>query len=166
MKEEPSMPQGVSVLKKSLSLLAGAAVLAVAAVPAAGQSSGKVAPKSVTLTVTPKVDHGSPWTFKSKGKIKLPKGTCPPGTTDTTYCTPDVDKKKACKGKVRVRFKKGTTILKSTTVNVSKKCTYSAKTKFTSSSLAGSKLKVQARFLGNSVLTPKNSPTRTVTAAP
>jgi hypothetical protein len=166
MKEGLFPRQGVSVLKKSLSLLAGAAALAVAAVPAVGQSSGSLAPKKVSLTVTPKVDHGSPWTFKAKGKVTLPKGTCPPGTTDTTYCTPTPTKAKACKGSVRIRYKLGKQIIKSVTVDLSKKCTYSAKTSFESPSLSGKKLTVQARFLGNDVLKAKNSPKRKVTLAP
>jgi hypothetical protein len=153
-------------LKKSLSLLAGAAALAVAAAPAVGQSSGSLAPKKVSLSVTPKVDHGPPWTFKAKGKVTLPKGTCPPGTTDTTYCTPTPTKSQACKGKVRIRYKRGKTILKSKTVKLSKKCTYSGSTSFKSASLSGHKLTVQARFLGNSVLTAKSSAKRTVTTAP
>jgi hypothetical protein len=153
-------------LKKSLSLLAGAAALAVAAVPAVGQSSGTLAPKKVSLTVTPKVDHGSPWTFKAKGKVTLPKGTCPPGTVDTTYCTPTPTKSQACKGKVRIRYKLGAQIIKSKTVKLSKKCAYSGTTSFNSASLSGKKLTVQAKFLGNSVLTAKSSAKRTVTLAP
>jgi hypothetical protein len=158
------MRQGVSALKKSLCVLAGAAVLAVAAVPAVGQSSGKVTP-TVTRKTKPNVGHHYPWKFTTKGEVKPPKGDCPPGTTDTTYCTPDVDKDKACKGKVRVRFTLGTKVVSSKTVKLGKKCKYSAKQTIRGKSLAGKRLRVRARFLGNAVLNPANSKSRRVLLA-
>jgi hypothetical protein len=149
-------------LKKSLSLLAGVAVLAVAAVPAVGQSSGKVPPKQVTRKTTPLVGNQFPWKYTTKGKVVLPKGDCPAGTADTTYCTPDVDKTKGCKGKVRVRFLLGTTLVSSKSTNVKKDCSYSSSETFNDKTLAGKRLRVRARFLGNEVLNAKDSSTRRV----
>jgi hypothetical protein len=152
-------------LKKSLSLLAGVAVLAVAAVPAVGQSSGKVAPKQVTRKTTPLVGHKFPWTYTTKGKVVLPKGDCPAGTVDTTYCTPDVDKTKGCKGKVRVKYLLGTKVVSSKSTNVKKDCSYSSKVTFKDRTLAGKRLRVRASFMGNTVLKAKDSGARRVLLA-
>lgn len=147
-------------MKKSLSLLAGAAVLAVAAVPAVGQSAGKLAPKQVTRKTTPSVGHTYPWKFTTKGKIVLPKGTCPAGTTDTTYCTPTPTKAQGCKGKVQIFYKLGTKVLSKKKTGVTKSCTYSGNVTFRNKTLAGKRLTVQSKFLGNSVLLPKSSSIR------
>ena len=147
-------------MKKSLSLLAGVAVLAVAAVPAVGQSSGTVAPKQVTRKTNPLVGHKFPWKLTTKGKVVLPKGDCPAGTTDTTYCTPDVDKDKGCKGKVRVQYQLGTKIISSKSVNVKKDCSYKSSVTFKDKTLAGKRLRVKARFMGNTVLSAKDSAAR------
>jgi hypothetical protein len=155
-------------LKKSLSLLGGVAVLAVAAVPAVGQSSGKVAPASVSATTTPGRDTTAPYTFITKGKVKKPKATCPAGTTDTTYCTPALTNAQACKGKVRVRIRRASdnAIIKSKKVAVGSKCGYKATQTLNTSDIVGSKVKlrVEVRFLGNSVLTAKSATTKTVYA--
>jgi hypothetical protein len=152
-------------LKKSLSLLGGVAVLAFVAVPAVGQSSGKVAPKQVTRKTTPLVAHKYPWTYTTKGKVVLPKGDCPAGATDTTYCTPDVDKTKGCKGKVRVQFLLGTKVISSKSKSVKKDCTYSSSVTFKDKTMAGKRLRVKARFMGNSVLNAKDSAARRVLLA-
>jgi hypothetical protein len=152
-------------LKKSLSLLGGVAVLAVAAVPAVGQSSGKVTPPQVTRKTTPLVGQNYPWKLTTKGKVVLPKGDCPAGTADTTYCTPDVDKTKGCKGKVRVKYLLGTKVVSSKSKTVKKDCSYSISATFKDKALAGKRLRVRARFLGNATLNPKDSNSRRVLLA-
>ena len=71
------MRQGVSALKKYLCLLVGVAVLAVAAVPAVGQSSDKVTPDAVTRKTKPaKASHIYPWKVTTFGAVKKPRTNC------------------------------------------------------------------------------------------
>jgi hypothetical protein len=150
---------------KSLSLLAGAAVLAVAVPVAVGQSSGKVAPKQVTRKTTPLVGHRYPWKFKTRGKITLPQGDCPAGTTDTTYCTPTVTKAQGCKGKVRVRYMLGKRVVSAKKTKLKKNCSYTVTQRIRNKKLAGTRLRVRVRFMGNAVLSAKESKIRRVKLA-
>jgi hypothetical protein len=163
MKEGPFVPTRSVVLKKSLSLLAGAAVLAAAAVPAAGQSSGKIAPAKVTRKTKPIVGHHYPWKFTTAGAVIVVKNQCPPGTTDTTYCTPRPPK--PCKGKVRVWFTIGKKVVSSKKATLKKNCKYKSAMVVRDKSLAGQRMRVHARFLGNSVLKAKSARGRRVLIA-
>src|SRR5262249_11387869 len=127
------MPQGDLPLKKSLCLLAGAAVLAVAAVPATGQSTGKVTPTSVTRKTKPtKASHSYPWKIRTFGSVKKPRTNCPNGNgvKNNPYCTAELTDAQACKGNVRITYTRGSKTLARKTVKVKPNCSYSGTTTF------------------------------------
>jgi len=106
-----------------------------------------VAPLSVSAIVSPKRDRKRPYTFTIKGVVVLPAG---------------VTKAQGCgSGTVKVTGKRG---LKNAfapkTVRLKKDCTYSATVTVTRKG----RVKLAARFSGNSALKAKSSPTRTVRA--
>jgi hypothetical protein len=157
------MRQGVSALKKFLCLLAGTAVVAVVAVPAAGQSTDKVSPLSVTRKTKPtKAAHRFPWRVVTYGKVKKPRTNCPNGNgvKNNPYCTAELPDSQACKGKVRVRFTRGAKVVKSKKVKLKSNCSYRSVVKLKDRSLAGKRLRVDARFLGNAAMTAKSSKRR------
>jgi len=156
-------------LKKFLCLLVGVALLAVVAVPAAiGQSSGtKFAPDAVTRKTTPKTAHKYPWKLTTSGKVKPPHNFCPPGQQSKPdpngnfYCE-SVSSVQACTGKVRVTYTLGKKVVARKTSKLKSDCSYKAKSTIKKKSLAGKRLRVQARFLGNSVMNPRSSNRRRI----
>jgi hypothetical protein len=155
-------------LKKFLCLLVGVAVIAAVAVPAAiGQSSGnKFTPDGVTRKTKPaKAVHRYPWKVSTFGKVKPPHNFCPPGQQNQPdpngnfYCE-NVSNAQACKGKVRVTYTLGKKVIARKTTKLKSDCSYRAKSTIKNKSIAGKRLRVQARFLGNSVMTPRSSPRR------
>ena len=162
------MPKGVSALKKFLCLLAGVAVLAVAAGPAIGQSSDKVSPSAVTRKTKPaKASHTYPWKLTTSGKVKPPPKNCPPGngSKNNPYCSAGLTTAQACKGKVRVTYTLGKTVVAKKTTKVKSNCSYKATSTIKNKSLAGDRLRVQARFLGNALMNPRSSNRRRVLLA-
>jgi hypothetical protein len=151
-------------LKKFLCLLVGLAVLAVAAVPAAiGQSSSKVTPDAVTRKTKPtKAVHTYPWKIRTFGTVKKPRTNCPngQGVKNNPYCTAELTDAQACTGKVRVTYTLGNKVVAKKTTKVKSNCSYSAKSTIKKKSLAGKRVRVQARFLGNSFMNPRSSPRR------
>jgi Ca2+-binding RTX toxin-like protein len=106
-----------------------------------------VAPRSLSLTASPARDRKRPYTFTVRGTIALPAGVskaegCLAGTVTVTGRR---DSKNAFAPK---------------TVKVTKACTYSA----TVSVARKGRVKLTARFSGNTVLKAKSSPARTVRA--
>jgi hypothetical protein len=159
------MRQGVSPLKKFLCPLAGAAVLAVAAVPAVGQSPDKVTPDAVTRKTKPaKSARTYPWKLTTSGSVKKPRTNCPPGqgVKNNPYCSQELTNAQACTGKVRVTYTLGNKVVAKKTAKVKSDCSYKAKSTIKNKSLAGKRLRVQARFLGNAFMNPRNSSRRRV----
>jgi hypothetical protein len=106
-----------------------------------------VAPRSLSLTASPARDRKRPYRFTVKGTIALPAG---------------VPKAQGCvAGTVTVTGKRGTkNAFAPKTLKIKKDCTYS-----TTVSIAGKgRVKLTARFSGNTVLKAKASSTRTVRA--
>jgi hypothetical protein len=155
-------------LKKFLCLLVGVALLAVVAVPAIGQSSTtKFSPDSVSRKTKPtKAVHKYPWKVKTSGKVKPPHQFCPPGQQDKNnpnfYCE-TVTAAQACNGgKVRVTYTLGKKTVARKTTKLKSNCSYSATSTIKNRSLAGKRVRVQARFLGNSAMNPRSSNRRRV----
>jgi hypothetical protein len=105
------------------------------------------APRSLSLTASPARDRKRPYTFTVKGTIALPAG---------------VPKAQGCvAGTVTVTGKRGTkSAFAPKTVKIRKDCTYST----TVSIASKGRVKLTARFSGNTVLKAKASSTRTVRA--
>jgi hypothetical protein len=154
-------------LKKFLCLLVGVALIAVVAVPAAiGQStSNKFSPDSVSRKTKPtKAVHKYPWKVTTFGKVKPPHQFCPPGqqgqNNPNFYCE-NVTAAQACNGgKVRVTYTLGKKTIARKTTKLKSNCSYSAKSTIKKKSLAGKRVRVQARFLGNSAMNPRSSSRR------
>ena len=70
-----------------------------------------------------------------------------------------------CSGKVAVRYQKSGTTISNRLATVRPDCSYRQRTTFrTRLSLRRGRFTVRARFQGNAVLQPRNSPTRRVRA--
>jgi hypothetical protein len=153
-------------LKKFLCLLVGLVVLAVAAVPAAiGQSSDKVTPDAVTRKTKPaKASRTYPWKLTTSGTVKKPRTNCPSGegVKNNPYCTAELTDAQACTGKVRVTYTLANKVVAKKTTKVKSNCSYSAKSTIKKKSLAGKRVRVQARFLGNSFMNPRSSGRRRI----
>ena len=136
---------GVKYIKVKLTLAAGAAVVAMA-VPATGASAQYYYPSasSTTLKVKPKRDKKKPFKFTASGKVKR-------GAVSSA----------ACKGKVTVKIKKGAKTVASGKATVKFNCTYKKTLKV---SKKAKKLKVSARFGGNSLLKASSAKSKTVRA--
>lgn len=108
--------------------------------------------KKFTLVVTPRIDKKKPIKFRAKGKLVKPSS---------------VSKSRACRGNVRVTFKKPNgKIVKKKTVKLGKNCKYATK-KITMPRKklrrgGSGKLVVKATFLGNSRVKSKVAKIRKV----
>ena len=153
-------------MKKFLCLLVGVAMLALAAGSAIGQSSSdKVTPDGVTRKTKPtKAVHKYPWKVTTFGSVKKPKPHCPPGQQNDPnsnhYCEAAIPNAQACKGKVRVTYTVGKKVIARKTTKLKSNCSYSAKSTLKNKSLAGKRVRVQARFLGNSAMNARSSSRR------
>jgi hypothetical protein len=172
---------------KRLLVLTGLLPLAaILLIPASGSAQGTLAsitranPRQVTLTVTPRRDRRSPYTFTSTGRIVPPSRyctpsenpfaagcipiLCPPGVSDIRYCLIP-GRGVICSGTVTVRYQKRSTTISSRVVSVRPDCTYRSRVTFrTGLGIRRGSLRAQARFGGNAVLLPRRSSTRTVRA--
>jgi hypothetical protein len=111
-----------------------------------GSATTTVAPKSLSAIVTPKRDRTRPYTFTIKGAVGLPAG---------------VTKAQGCaSGTVKVTGKRGLKTAFTKTAKLKKDCTYSV----TATVTRKGRVKITARFSGNSALKAKSSLTRTVRA--
>jgi Ca2+-binding RTX toxin-like protein len=111
-----------------------------------GSATTAVAPKSVSATVLPKRDRKRPYKFTIKGAVGLPAG---------------VTKAQGCaSGTVKVTGKRGLKTAFTKTAKLKKDCTYSV----TATVTRKGRVKITARFSGNSALKAKSSLTRTVRA--
>jgi hypothetical protein len=145
---------------KARCLLVSVALLA-AATSAIAQSSGKVTPAAVTITTKPaKLVGAYPWKVRTYGKVRKPRQNCPPGQgSNNPYCS-SLANGAVCRGKVRVTYKLGRKIVARRTTKLTSDCSYSARSTIRNRSLAGKRVRVQARFLGNRAMNPRSSKRR------
>jgi Big-like domain-containing protein/hemolysin type calcium-binding protein len=111
-----------------------------------GSATATVTPKSVSAIVTPKRDRKRPYKFTIKGAVGMPAG---------------VTKAQGCaSGTVKVTGKRGLKTAFTKTAKLKKDCTYAV----TATVTRKGRVKITARFSGNSALKAKSSLTRTVRA--
>jgi hypothetical protein len=111
-----------------------------------GSATAAVAPRSVSATVLPTRDRTRPYTFTIKGAVGLPAG---------------VTKAQGCaSGTVKVTGRRGLKTAFAKTAKLKQDCTYSV----TATVTRKGRVKITARFSGNSALKAKSSLTRTVRA--
>jgi hypothetical protein len=147
-------------------------------------ASTRATPESLSATTTPRRDRTRPYTFTTTGTLVPPTTFCAPGAHATSpsgpgnciqiFCPPGVlnpaycvrpPQSLICSGTVTVRFKKGDTTISSRTVLLNPDCTYRSRVSFrTRSRSRKGTFRVRARFEGNVLLNPINSPTHTVRA--
>lgn len=106
------------------------------------KARGKKRPK-LSLRVKPRHDKAAPYRYRARGKLR--RG--------------DVRKSARCRGKVRVRITRGNKLIAKKTVRVKRNCAYRARlTAGQKLSRAGSgRMRMRARFMGNSRLLKKKS---------
>ena len=129
----------------------GRNTLVLVAVDTAGQTASAVrplrvarfAPRALVGTVTPTRDRFAPFEYRTKGRIRLPRG---------------VTRLQGCgKGRVSVQVKRGSKTISSRRVALGKKCGFSSRVVFYERSRVGrGTLRFVVRFLGNSVLIPRS----------
>ena len=153
-------------LTAALSLSLAAALLAPSGASAQQPIyPAKVAPVSLSSSVTPKRDRSRPYKFVTRGTLRLPAVLpfiCPPGITVIQYCVPP-PKPLVCVGSVTVKFKKGLATRSTRIVSLRSNCTYSSNVTFRNRSTRGT-LRVTVRFNGNAFLTARSATTKTVRA--
>lgn len=111
----------------------------------------RVKPRSLVINVGPNRDRRAPYKFRTRGSVALPAGLAP-----ATSCTG---------GRVRVTIKRGSKTISSRRVNLKTNCTFTSSVRFSRSRRqARGRLKVSAKFLGNAVLLPSGTKTRSVRA--
>ncbi len=170
------------ILTLALSLAAALFSLPSAGAQNAAPSIVRGMPLEVTATTTPRRDRSRPYTFTTTGRIVPPTRycnpgqnpgpgaancvpvICPPGTIDPRYCIFPA-RNVICSGVVTVRFQKNRTTISARNVFVRPDCTYRSRVSFRIRVITRrGNFQVRARFQGNTVLVPRNSPTRTVRA--
>lgn len=110
----------------------------------------RVRPRALTLSVSPRRDAILPLRFTTKGRLRLPAGVS------------------ACRGTVRLRFLRGRHSVASKSARLRRRagrCRYVAKFRFANRKKIGTRtrrLRVKARFAGNSRLRPRASRTLTI----
>jgi hypothetical protein len=107
--------------------------------------TGKKTPKFLSETLTPARDRSKPYRFTVKGKLGLPAG---------------VTKAKGCTGTVTITAKRGTKTAAIAKAALKKDCSYSVRMTVKSKG----KMKVTAKFAGNTALSAKSSSSRTARA--
>ena len=109
----------------------------------------RIAPRGVSVKVTPKRDRSLPFRFTTKGRVRLPSG---------------VKKSAACLGRVSVQVKLGNKTISTRRKTISSSCRFKSRVTFGDRSRlpARGKLKVTVRFLGNAVLLPAKAKARQV----
>lgn len=111
---------------------------------------GRVRPRALTLGVSPRRDVILPLRFTAKGRLRMPQGVS------------------ACRGTVRLRLLRGRRSVASKSVRLRRRagrCRYVAKFRFANRKKIGTRtrrLRVKARFAGNSRLRPRASRTLTI----
>ncbi len=129
---------------------------------ASAQSAQKLVKPKVTLKATPKKDLKAPRIFRVRGTV-VPTAkvlSCGAGVTNPAYCSPPPISR-VCTGRVRVTVKRGSRTLKRATVRLTATCSYSARITIRGRVKRG-RLRIRARFLGNTFVAAGNSNTVTV----
>jgi Ca2+-binding RTX toxin-like protein len=137
----------------------GSNTLIAQAIDGAGQASTAIrvvrvdrfSPRRVSATVTPIRDRRGPYRFRTRGTVSMPTGV-----TRTQGCRA---------GTVSVTVKRASRTISTRRVKLSKACTYSSTVRFASRGRLGNgRLRITARFGGNSVLKARNASARRVRA--
>jgi hypothetical protein len=109
-------------------------------------------PRGLSATTTPGRDRTAPWTFRTRGRVALPAG---------------VTAAQACgSGVVSVQIKRGRNTVSTRRVLLTRNCSYSSSVRFDDRQRLGrsGRLRVSARFLGNTRLSRATARTRTIRA--
>jgi hypothetical protein len=130
----------------------GRNTLVAVAFDGAGQSTTAVravtvrrfAPKSMTLSLRPSRDRKAPYAFSMRGKITRPDPVSP---------------SQGCSGTITFSVKKGTRVIQTKRVSLTRTCEY--RTTFSFRKRTAKRLRFQAKFGGNEVLSSASSRTRT-----
>jgi hypothetical protein len=130
----------------------GRNTLVAVAIDGAGQSTTVVRPvtvrrfaaKAMTLSLRPSRDRKAPYAFSMKGKITRPEPVSP---------------SQGCSGTISFSVKKGRKIIQTKRVKLTRTCEY--RTTFSFRKRTASRLRFQAKFSGNDVLSAASSRTRT-----
>jgi hypothetical protein len=101
---------------------------------------------TVTARATPARDRRRPFRFRVRGTLVPPAG---------------VDRSRACRGRVTIRFKAGTKTVRLRRARVTRTCRYRSRVRVR---VRPRVLRVRARFRGNAVLRPRSAPTLRVRA--
>ncbi len=134
----------------------GSNTLSAVAVDSTGQTAtafrvvglDRFSPVRVTSRTTPASDGAFPFRFTTTGRVVLPERVTP---------------SQGCKGRVAVTFKSKNNTISTRRVSLTRTCTYRSRVIFrVPNRLYGSKLEVQVRFLGNTVLKAKKARNRRV----
>jgi hypothetical protein len=104
----------------------------------------RFAAKSMTLSLRPSRDRKAPYTFGLRGKITRPDPVSP---------------SQGCSGTVTFSVKKGTRVIQTKRVSLTRTCEY--RTTFSFRKRTARRLRFQAKFGGNEVLSTASSRTRT-----
>jgi hypothetical protein len=134
----------------------GSNTLAAVAVDSANQTATafrvvnlrRFAATRVTARTTPSADAALPFRFTTRGRVVLPQR---------------VGRAQGCRGRVSVQIKSRGNTISTRRAGLSRQCTYRSRVSFrVPERLFGTRLSVQVRFLGNSVVAGKRAPTRRV----
>jgi hypothetical protein len=101
----------------------------------------------LSASVTPARELRAPFRFRISGRLTLPSG---------------VARSAGCRGTVRLRVKRGSTVIRTKRLALRANCTYATVTSFANRRLfpRSSRLTFEARFLGNARVLPRNAPRR------
>jgi hypothetical protein len=130
----------------------GRNTLVAVAFDGAGQSTSVVraitvrrfAPRDMTLSLRPSRDRKAPYAFSMSGKITRPDPVSP---------------SQGCSGTVSFSVKKGTKVIQTKRVTLTRTCEY--RTTFSFKTRTARSVRFQAKFSGNEVLSTASSKTRT-----
>lgn len=97
--------------------------------------------------MTPASDVRAKFRFRTSGRLTLPSG---------------ISRSTGCKGRVSVQVKRGSVTLSTRRVSLRKDCTYSSTVTFSDARRFAKvkRLKLTARFLGNTRVSPATAPAR------
>jgi hypothetical protein len=113
-------------------------------------TTARLVPRALTLKTRPRVDRRRPYRFRAKGRLRLPAGVAPA---------------RACTGTVAVAVKRGRRTLKKKRARLSRSCRYSVRLGVRIRRLRPGRrvrLRIEARFRGNALLTSRRAKSRRV----
>jgi len=115
----------------------------------ANDDKARLAPRSISVRVSPGRDRAKPFRFRTTGRVNLPAG---------------VTRTAGCVGRVSIQIKRGSNTISTRRRTLTKSCTFSSTVKFDDRSRLPrtGRLKVTVRFLGNPALLPRGARSRFV----